>query len=57
MISGTGTLELFKVISNIASVITVDPTVLSYQFFEGINFGEVWEKEIHFIKYYNESHN
>ena len=30
--------------------------VPSYQFFEEINFEEVWEEGIYFTKYYNEIH-
>ena len=57
MISGSGTLEMFNVILDMAFILTVDPAVLTYHFLKGINFEKEYEERIDFIKCYNESHN
>lgn len=55
MISGSGTLEMFKIILDIALLSLRIQTVWSYHFFERINLRDVREEKIDFIKCYNET--
>lgn len=60
VISADGTLELLLLSQfrhNIYYHCGSSCRVLNYQFFEEVNFEEVWEEGMHFIKCHNEAHN